>query len=518
MSLQDRGPLSMALQQHANRPAGSLLARQIQAMSASAAFLPRKDTALCDATAGAVLATLPVGSTSITGLPWLAFKTDETENEAGLQCAGSDTFPDGSTTLTTTVPDGMVAAMWDGATWRRTEAGAADAATVVPPTVVYVTSAADFPAAVAGVRTLADRTMYIQTVEEVDLGTDTLLASECVTIVGLSPECTRLKTANAAALISTTDNLDIRTISLVNTLGPCVAVDGGSALAEVTANLVGVNFTGVGAVVKLEDGAFFIVDRCAWLGCSGVGIAVAGGILGLAISGSASRGNANGFVFVSVPNTATIASRVRLVVCNIEAPTGGVGLSVDPAAVGDERVVLLGCAFSGPGAATTGVTPSSAKAYFKSNTGLESTAPIAACSISGNVTGTAATANVAFKLAGATTERASQLFTVAADNRATYVGSKARTFLVIITGTLVTVATNAVVKLLVAVDGVVGPGYVAGPVTAQGPTGLRAESMTLVAVLKLAPGQYVEAWGEVTSGSTTVTWAEGQVVITESGG
>jgi hypothetical protein len=137
-----------------------------------------------------------------------------------------------------------------------------------------------------------------------------------------------------------------------------------------------------------------------------------------------------------------VASRVRLNVCNITTPTGGVALAVDPAAVADESFVVLGSIFAGAGAVTSGVGPSSVKAFFKLNLELQDTAPRAAYSISDNVTGFVATQNVAFKLVGTTTPRASQLFTVATTNRAEYIGSKARTFLVIITGTLAAIHSH----------------------------------------------------------------------------
>jgi hypothetical protein len=62
--------------------------------------------------------TLPAGSEEIIGLPWYARKTDVSANAAGLLCAGSDTFADTTTSLTTTTQGAEVGAVWDGTYWR----------------------------------------------------------------------------------------------------------------------------------------------------------------------------------------------------------------------------------------------------------------------------------------------------------------------------------------------------------------------------------------------------------------
>lgn len=189
---------------------------------------------------------------------------------------------------------------------------------------------------------------------------------------------------------------------------------------------------------------------------------------------------------------------------------------MDPSAVGDERVVVIGCAFSGAGAVTSGVGPTSPKAYFKTSIGLESTYPRAAYSITGNAVGFAATQNVAFKLAGATTEQDAQLFTTTA-NRATYNGSKPRRFLVQAVATLETSNANQVLEIAFAVNGTPLAGYRTRGTT-QGPNGDRLENLSLSAVIELTTGQYVELWAYSRSSSTTVTWTEGQVILAEIGG
>jgi hypothetical protein len=119
MPSQNRLELTRALDQHDQRDASTLVARQFTpSITTSQVFPDLKDSALIDATAGAVNVTLPAGSEEIIGLPWYARKTDVSANAAGLLCAGSDTFADTTTSLTTTTQGAEVGAMWDGTYWR----------------------------------------------------------------------------------------------------------------------------------------------------------------------------------------------------------------------------------------------------------------------------------------------------------------------------------------------------------------------------------------------------------------
>jgi len=140
---QDRAPLGEALAFHSHRPASSLVARQFTAvLTATATFADGTDSARIDATAGAVNATLPAGSDSIIGLEYFARKVDSSGNAAGLACAGTDTFADLTTSLTTTTEGAEVGATWDGTFWRPLAAagagGPVSATTLAASTAVTV--------------------------------------------------------------------------------------------------------------------------------------------------------------------------------------------------------------------------------------------------------------------------------------------------------------------------------------------------------------------------------------------
>jgi len=131
-STQNRAPLGESLAFHSHRPASSLTARQYTStLTSSAAFPDGKDSAIVNATDGAVNITLPAGSDSIIGLPFHAERAnaDATSNAVALVCAGTDTFVDGSTSISSTATTDLglhLAAVWDGAKWRPYFPGAAN--------------------------------------------------------------------------------------------------------------------------------------------------------------------------------------------------------------------------------------------------------------------------------------------------------------------------------------------------------------------------------------------------------
>lgn len=123
-STQNRLPLSRALADHDQRPASSLVARQISSsITASAAYPVGIDEAKVDATGGAVVLTLPEGSDEIIGLPFLALKTDGSANAVSLARSGTDTFAGGGTSISTTAQNSRIGAYWDGTNWRDFFAG-----------------------------------------------------------------------------------------------------------------------------------------------------------------------------------------------------------------------------------------------------------------------------------------------------------------------------------------------------------------------------------------------------------
>ncbi len=125
--LQIRSDLQNSVQQHANRAAGSLIARQLQAFTASGSLDSNKDTALCDTSGGTITMQLPLGEDKVKGLPFLFYKTDAANTLTVARKTGSGQTIEGSTSVSTTAVNTVIAVFWDGTVWRRLNASVAAA-------------------------------------------------------------------------------------------------------------------------------------------------------------------------------------------------------------------------------------------------------------------------------------------------------------------------------------------------------------------------------------------------------
>ena len=357
---------------------------------------------------------------------------------------------------------------------------------------------------------------------DLDLGTSRLIVTGPVSIVGAGAETTTLRTSNANPMIECrgeTANLNVEEITLRNNGGPLIEfneIDPEDSY-ERTLSCLKVNFTGSGDVLHFQDAAFVLLNECAWLMCSGVGLRIDRTILGAVVNNSAARMNEDDFIVIQAPSTSTVATRIRLTLSSISSPTGGYALDVDPASIEDERLVVMGVNFNGVGdvIAPGSVGPDSPKAYFKTNLGVESTYPRAAYTLT--TPAAVSASGTPIKLGGTTTGVESQLFDFPADNRARYIGSKPRRFYASASVTVETAANNQNLRLNFAIDGVLVPSYAVEANTSGG-GGNRREAIPLSAVLNLDPNSYVELWVTNLSGTTDTTWDAGQVILTEIGG
>jgi len=132
--LQIRSPLQNSIQQHSNRAAGSLLARQIQLFSyegTERSLAPEKDTAIVDTTGGSVTMLLPVGSDAIKGLPLFFYKKVAGNTLTVARATGSLQTIEGSSSTAVTAVNAVIALFWDGSVWRRYNASVASLATAL---------------------------------------------------------------------------------------------------------------------------------------------------------------------------------------------------------------------------------------------------------------------------------------------------------------------------------------------------------------------------------------------------
>lgn len=128
--LQIRSPLQNSIQQHNNRAAGSLIAKQIQSFSyegTARSLDPEKDTAIVDTTGGTVTMLLPVGSDANKGLPFFFYKLVAGNTLTVARATGSGQTIEGATSVSATGIGACIAMFWDGSTWRRVNASVAAA-------------------------------------------------------------------------------------------------------------------------------------------------------------------------------------------------------------------------------------------------------------------------------------------------------------------------------------------------------------------------------------------------------
>lgn len=128
-SLQIRSNPRDTVQQHNNRAAGSLIARQFVDLIAGTItwgnHFPLKDTALCNTAAGTITINLPAGDDSIIGLPMYFYKTSASNTLTVQRTSGTGNTIEGATSVATTAVDTVIALAWDGSTYRRLNASVA---------------------------------------------------------------------------------------------------------------------------------------------------------------------------------------------------------------------------------------------------------------------------------------------------------------------------------------------------------------------------------------------------------
>lgn len=123
MPSQNRLSLTRALADHDQRDASTLVAEQLSDLiTASQTWPEGKDTAMVDATGGAVTVTLDEGTDENVGLHFALVKTDASANAATLAAPSGQTFEDGAGTIAVADQHGRVSVYWDGSLWRRAAA------------------------------------------------------------------------------------------------------------------------------------------------------------------------------------------------------------------------------------------------------------------------------------------------------------------------------------------------------------------------------------------------------------
>lgn len=372
------------------------------------------------------------------------------------------------------------------------------------PEFVFVKDKSDLPLAVGGVITLADETTYFF-ITEVDLTGDRLVGGVNTTILGGSSENCRIKsTGLASALITSAYSLPIRNITLEASL--VLALDGDGTTTAL--DWFGVNFTDCAVIGTVKDYSNFIMNDSAFLNSSGLTL---DGTIGTVGFGTCLfDGNAEG-TMITIPDTATISRRFRVIYSSFVAGSGETALNVSASAsIPAEGYILDTCNFSGGGTYTTGVQVSDTKSRFTECRGISNSASIGYYTMNGNVVASnIVTQGVAVKIAGTTTAQGiTQRFTHT-NNRLTYSGALTRNFKA--TAVLsFTGGTNDRVGVYVAKNGTV---IANSEIYSTANTAGRSENVVAQALVELATSDYVEIWIENDSDTDDITVSDLSVII-----
>lgn len=374
-----------------------------------------------------------------------------------------------------------------------------------PSTLVWVNAAGDFPAAVNGVRTLADNATYFVT-GEVDLLGDRLVGGQNTTILGGSSENCRLKSTglSGTAIITSEWSLPMRGLTIEADVALALDADGN---ANQALDWFGVNFTGCATVGTVANYSNFIATDCAWLNSQGMTFDGSIGTVGFNQCLFDNRASGTSLI---LPATLTITRRFRATYSAFVSLSGETGINVNSSAtIPVEGYILDTCNFSGGGTYTAGVGNTDNKALWVNNRGVKNSAEVGFMTMVANATATTiGDIGVAVKAAGTTTfEAVSQKFSHT-DNRLTYTGAITRDFRVIATATCSS-GNGHQIGLYIAKNGtVLGNSEQYITANASG----RAEGGSVQCIVELATTDYLEFWVENATAATNITVSELSVI------
>lgn len=222
-------------------------------------------------------------------------------------------------------------------------------AQITPANVVMVHSASDFPTAVAGVRTLADFTIYMVS-GSVSIGSDRLVLGNGTTLGGTSPLLDGVVSTTSGALLTSASNFLIGTMFLTCSSGSVFDLNGTGAQITLIDSL---RITSCDSLGDINAYATFTMVNCLVQAATTNGFTFTGALGHVRIS-SGTYIVATGTVFDLQTSTADgyVFSGV-----NIDNASGVTGIDIAPAGANintDGQGVIDNCVFLSPATATAG--------------------------------------------------------------------------------------------------------------------------------------------------------------------
>lgn len=373
------------------------------------------------------------------------------------------------------------------------------------PGFVQVTQASDFPAAVAGVRTLAADTTYL-ICADIDLAGDRLVASAGSAVLGLSPESCSLSSTGlvGTALLTSAHATPLRFLTFTADIALDIDNGGGSSSWY---SLRFVNCGAVGTVANLDR---LVLSNCSTTN-SGA-LTLDGSLGGVQFQNCLLR-PADSTTAIVVPATASFTRQLGLLYCAFETDDASQGcLDVSASAgINAESYGLDNCRFSGPGTYIAGLDETANETVFFNCIGIPNSAWIAHYYMQANATATAIAVSGTFvKVAGTTTAGTYIGHFTHSDNRATASGASTAQYLVQALLSL-TSGNNQDLRVRVAKNGTTIAASTASIRTSG--TG-EAANITVMDIVELAPNDYIEIWLTNDTSTASVTVVDLNVIVT----
>jgi hypothetical protein len=377
-------------------------------------------------------------------------------------------------------------------------------------TIKFVSDKRHFPIPINGVIALEDNVSYFITTT-VDLEGDRLVAGQNTVILGASSENCYLKSTGlnlSTALITGNYSLPIRNISFTH--GKVFDLDGDGVTTAL--DWFGVNFVDCQTIGTIKDYSNFVMTDSAFLNSSGLTF---DGSIGTVAFGNCLFDNYVGGTAITIPSTATISRRFRIIYSSFITSSGETSINVSSSAsIGNERYILDTVNFAGGGTYISGVDQTSNKSLFVNCVGITNTAVNGQLYMQGNITATVVSVQDTFyKVLGTTTASLDNSKYTHTNNRLTNDASVSRKYLIHCVLSF-TSSANDVCEFGFydsKLSAVRTPSRTKATANASG----RAENVSFSCVVSHIQGDYLEIHCTNSSGARNITVDQLNFIITE---
>ena len=377
--------------------------------------------------------------------------------------------------------------------------------------LVYVDDIGKFPTPIAGVITLENNFTYIMTKSIDLLGNRIVSNNNVVNLYGESSEtCFLTSTGLGAGIALITSNTTIKlrdfTIKDVNT---ALNLDKDTIMAL---DWEGLNFTNVPNIGLIKDFDNLIFTKGTFFNSKGL---VLDGTFGTAgFSNTLFQGDGLAGNIISLPSTAIVTRRFRLDKCAVVVFGSTIGINVNAGAtIPSERYILDTVSFSGGGTYLSGTDHTSNKTLFRFNDGIINTSENSMYYMENNATATdIVTAGAYVKISGTTISGTASRFTNTS-NRATYIGSKTRTFEISAIATFTSGSDGDNIAIKIYKNGIALDGTRAVGVTRTVLGVNKADNVKTQDIVELATNDFLEIYVSNLTDNSDVTITDLNVII-----